>query len=106
MYGCKAGGGGRSVSRELNGFWTSVGRSSNIPSDRWGYVWYILKAVQKGFSDMCGSWGRRWPPKKVMGRARETVEDFWPIVGRPAWIFTCFGSSFHPCFQVVGPEPS
>ena len=31
-----------------------------------GYVQYIRKALGKGFSDMYGSWGVRWPPKKVI----------------------------------------
>ena len=65
-----------------------------------GYIW---KALGKGFSHMYGS--RGW----VGGRHKlfpARVQDFRSIISRPAWIFTCFGSSFHPCFSVVGPEPS
>ena len=35
--------------------------------DRVGYVWYILKALEKGFLDMLGQGGRSCTQKKLGG---------------------------------------
>ena len=41
-----------------------------------GYVGYIRKALEKGFSGMHGSWGGRWPPKKVIRGPTSSSQRF------------------------------
>ena len=49
-----------------------VGGARRRAEGEGGYVWYIQKALEKGFSDMYGSWGGRCLQKKVIRPATRT----------------------------------
>ena len=56
---------------------------------RGGVVPYIRIALEKGFSDMYGSWGGRRPPRgateaRTKGLSRD-IGQFWPILTDSAW---------------------
>ena len=58
--------------------------------ERGGYVWYIRKALEKGFSDMYGSWGGR-----SVGCSGTTVGESG-VVGQFSTDFGPFSLDFGP----------
>ena len=52
---------------------------------------HILKALEKGFSDMYGSWGDRCPQKRVMEARRSAILEFWVISGKIGDVFLVHG---------------
>ena len=62
-------------------------------TDRGGVGIPFRKALEKGFSDMYGSWGGTWPQKKVTGGQTSTGQGFSAVSSRP-------GQDFDP-FEVI-----
>ena len=62
--------------RELRGFLTPADRSSSYVRDRGGYVIYIRKALEKGYS-MTQIWGQNIPGCKSSGPNTENGSGFW-----------------------------
>ena len=66
-----------------------------------GNLGYILKALEKGFSDMYGSWGGRCPHKKDMEAPRLALSDFRRISGEIGGYFPIPVTSIVMCVRMV-----
>ena len=67
---------------------------------RGGYVWYIQKALEKGFSDMYGSWGGRPSQKKIIQGRPWAGPGFWAVFGPISAVSSLPGQDFDP-FEVI-----